>query len=157
MRQNILKILLVLLTISALLLGFLYYKERFLGEKVTQQERVTLQTPDQRELLRTNPPTDAKESLDYTNKVSQISKDTSVLNITGCIPQPVSVRLRNTRELTIRNDDSSVHILLLNNKPYPVNAETSTKVTFAFEKGGGVYSYSCDKTPHPVGFLLYSE
>ncbi len=142
--------------ISALVLGYLYYKELNPGDKITQKTRVTLQS-DERKLLQVNPPTNSTELLHFTSKVSQISKDSSTLTITGCTPQPLSIRLRNTKNVSVRNDDSTSHIIILDEIPYSIPAEKTVNVAFDFKKGGGVYPYKCDKTPHAVGFILYSE
>lgn len=157
-------ILIIFLSLSALILGFLIF-QRLNSQNSTvlpndqfQTDNQTLQTTNAPKDIFTIPPGDAseKEIKEYRAYLDSQAKASPALDITNCHPEPIVLKTKIGSSITLVNKSSKNHKIVVNQKDiYTVNANGSSKITPVFEHGSGAYAYTCDSSTKAVG-ILYS-
>lgn len=101
----------------------------------------------------------AKEKKEYIAFVSKYASRQNTVEIKDCQPKPLVIWAKNGSEITIKNLDSSDHVIEVNSSHnLNVSKNSSAKIKADFGQGPGVYAYSCDDSNGPVGiFLVASE
>lgn len=85
-------------------------------------------------------------------------KDTGVLDIRSCNPDPVVVQVHANKKLVIKNSDTIDHVVVLDkDSKYTIPAKGQSEVGISFQKGLGPYGYGCDTLPTTVGYFFLTE
>ena len=67
------------------------------------------------------------------------------LDITSCKSNPTILRIEVDQKLTVKNNDSNEHTLVVNQKTFSISAKDSSTITTDFGENERVYPYSCDQ------------
>lgn len=102
------------------------------------------------------------ELLDFTNdspqraeKISNAAQDAEFLDVSGCKPKPLVLKVADKGTFTAKNQDSAAHTINFDEAhTYTIPASGSLEITGDFGKGPGNYGYLCDAGTNIVGILL---
>lgn len=164
--ENAQKALIALLAVAIVVVGYFIYKERsgntdeisqnnnsseqvkgpsFSGR--TDDKNITIQTQivDVSGLLAMNPGDDGttEQLKSFSAKVSTYAVNTSAVDVTSCLPNPVVSRVMINKPIVFNNSDTVAHKIVNGKIVIDVPADGAKSVTPAFQ-GPGIYGYSCD-------------
>lgn len=172
--------ILVILLVTALVLGYLLYQkvhtkpQMFLQDQEIENgtsEPVVQYIPvdpsglpplseDEQAVL--NPPSTGateEEFRAHALRVEKMGMASGELGIgAGCRISPIVLKTQLGKEMTFKNYDTVPHTIFFNERlSFAVPANASITVPVGFEKGAGIYGYGCDQNPRAAGMMLVAE
>ena len=82
-----------------------------------------------------------EEGIAYSEKVAQLEKETSVIEITNCIPYPFLSRVKEYTDLQIKNNDDTERTILIGQNELKVPAKDT--ITTKTGNGDGFTTLGC--------------
>ncbi len=157
-------LIVLVLAVTALGLAFLIFRQYAPKSSSTKADQNAVGTPsaapstDEQKVL--NPPVKGSEAdqKQFADLITKLAKDSTTLNISGCRPQPLVMRIKKGATFKLNNTDSQAHVLTVDkDHTYTVSPSASVDVVADFGRGPGIYGFGCDKSGGPVGMLLVTE
>jgi preprotein translocase subunit YajC len=102
-------------------------------------------TPQEQDILNVPFEGTEDEKRKHFELVSTVAKDSNVIDIGGCIADPIVAKISETSDLIVKNSDNTPHKILFDQNnifDIPPNGEVVLKDIFT--KGQGLYGYGCD-------------
>ena len=99
-----------------------------------------------------------EQKLKHNELVGKLAKEGPSVNVTGCKPSPLVYKLKDGSTITLRNDDSVEHIIMIDPAHiYTAKAKSLTKIVADFGQGPGNYGYKCDDSQGAAGVFLVTS
>ncbi len=91
--------------------------------------------------------------------VAEVAVETDLVDVTGCNPVPKVVKVRADQAFEVSNTDSKPHSIDIEGYHFEIPAMSKTALIagFGFERGEGIYTYTCDKSVQPAGALYITK
>lgn len=167
MKKSLPQLLLAVPVLIAIILGyaiFQQFQEKKSSPDQDQQANTNTSptvTRTSEELALLNVPGENAtndERREHMDKVLKEAKNGNTLNISGCTPDIVALRVKQGGKLTLVNKDPVNHSIVIDqDHSYSVPANSNTEITVDFGRGAGLYGYGCDRSGKAVGFFVVSE
>lgn len=116
---------------------------------LTSEERAVLKFPGSN--------ASQQEINNHIQLVNKLVKETEIIDINSCSPEPLVFRTSLNKSFMIRNKDSGSHTIQRGSSilaKIPAGKTITVKSRDLFIKGAGNYGYSCDSTSAIVGIFL---
>ena len=99
-----------------------------------------------------------EERQGHFNLAVSLAKDTSSVDIAGCVGDPVVARVSSSNQLFVTNSDSLEHTIIFDqDNSFIVPAGGQVSIESVFSKGAGLYGYGCNNNPGVTGLFLVTE
>ncbi|OGM54184.1 hypothetical protein A3E44_00685 [Candidatus Woesebacteria bacterium RIFCSPHIGHO2_12_FULL_41_24] len=100
-----------------------------------------------------------EEKQEYKELVAEVAVEGSLIDITGCNPDPLVMQITNNGVFSVKNSDPNEHSFEIEDSVFTIPASNQTALTagFGFKRGPGIYTYTCDGSGQPVGALYITE
>ncbi|MBI3420888.1 MAG: hypothetical protein HY006_02390 [Candidatus Sungbacteria bacterium] len=104
------------------------------------------------------PSASESEKQRYFTLIKQLAKESAVIDIRQCAPQPLVLKTKTGATIMVRNADTREHIVSFGeNKALLVPAKESKTLPINYFKGSGVFGYGCDGSPGGVGLIFVAD
>lgn len=114
--------------------------------ELTEDEKAVLAPP--------SPDASAEERDKHTSLATKLSKESDNLDITNCSSNPLVLRIKNNKNLKVKNSDDVPHMLILDDShKYQIAKNSTTDLKVDFGHGIGLYGYICEGVGL-TGFIL---
>lgn len=167
-----LDVLIFILSFTALFLGLIIIQRKYPQFTLIPNIKIpSLKLPEKNISTPTPTPEKTKSISDLSDFGPNTMKDnweiiqsasvqTDIITFSDCIASPLISRVTQGKTITLKNNDSIEHTILLDDKhTYPLEPKSSISMTVDLENQG-LYSYSCDgetSSPKSGGILFITR
>jgi hypothetical protein len=165
-KINIYYVIIGILIIMPVVLGILLARDVFWQNKPTQNTTATAQLIEPKvsnwkvtdDVLNAPPQNASADQVQaYVALILSKAKETSVVGLKGCKPDPIVAKVPKNGMITIENRDSNDHTIIFGpEKTYVIPKNASTEITVPFPQGIQIIGYGCDGLPKGVGRFVSS-
>lgn len=158
---NKLRLILVSLLVVLLLLGIILYVSfsKRSRETYDNQARVeTLLGDDAKLALKPLPKNPTVEQRKIRFEAAQrAAQESEVVSIMGCFANPAVLKAKLNQTVLFRNRDKNSHLIKFTDKTISLPASKVKSLVLDFDKGPGLYGYSCDDHSYLSGLILLEK
>lgn len=163
--NTLLRLVIVILAITALVLGFLIFKAKY--PSASSEPSISGQTPEKvivtggmenAIIVLSSPNSTPAEKEAYAAFVKETAVPAATIDVTSCIPKPLAASVKQNSSVSFSNKGTEkVRLVFNKDLSLEIGSGETKSIVASFEHGPAVYGYGCGASPYAVGELVVVE